>query len=217
MATVSLQINLELEDYLVKGSNLEERQRLIREDIIIGDYLNGNLDIGTLTKTLDLGFDDTIKWLESKGVPLLRRLPPELEKAVQKNMQDLAAGKLPHLHFDPWENHQLLMEGEVCFLEKMKDPEFRKAMEEDEIRPEIEKEARQAIKERLIVHEYVHGDISIGSVGEMLGLRYVEGRHWLAGQSIATIRSLPPELEEIADRNMRKFAKELGITIPQPL
>ncbi|MBF0475489.1 MAG: UPF0175 family protein [Deltaproteobacteria bacterium] len=213
MATISLQLNLELEDYLVKGTNIEE---FIREGVIIRDYLNGNLGIGTLTKTLGLGFDETKKWLEDRGVPLLRRLPVQLEKIVEKNMQELSEGKIKHLA-NSEENQQLLMEGEVCFQEKMKNPEFKKAWEEDEIRPEIEKEPRQAIKERLIIHAYIQGYISMGAAAEMLGLHYEETMHWFSGQRIATLRRLPPDLEAIADQNMRELAKEFGITIPQPI
>ncbi|MBF0474731.1 MAG: UPF0175 family protein [Deltaproteobacteria bacterium] len=210
MATVSLQI----EDDLLQGKDPKEQQRAIREALFLYGYTDGKLSIGILTKALGLGFDETKKWLEDRNIPLLRKLPPELEKTVQKNMQDLVAGKFKHLNFNPGENQQLLMEGEVCFQEKMKDPEFRKAMGEDEIRPEIEKEPRQAIKERLIIHAYVQGDISMGATAEILGLHYEDALHWIGGQGIYTWRRLPPELEEITNQNMRKLAVKLGITIP---
>ncbi|MBF0475357.1 MAG: UPF0175 family protein [Deltaproteobacteria bacterium] len=209
MAFVSLQIDLE--DYLVRGHSLEEQKRLIREGVIIGDYLNGDLSIGGLTKALGLGFDETKKWLEDRGVPLLRRLPPHLEKIVEKNMQELAEGKLKHLNFDPGENQQLLMEAEVCFQEKMKNPEFKKAWENEEPREEIEKEPRQAVKERLIVHAYVQGNISLGAAAEMLGLWYEETMHWFSGQRIATLRSLPPELEEITRTNAQELLERLKL------
>ncbi|MBF0552495.1 MAG: hypothetical protein HQK60_18440, partial [Deltaproteobacteria bacterium] len=174
----------------------------------------GAFNIGEVTKALGLGFDETKKWLEDRNIPLLRKLPLELEKIVQKKMQDLADGKRKHLA-NAEENQQLLMEGEVCFQEKMKEPEFRKAWEEDYIRPEIEKEPRQAIKERLIIHAYVHGMLTMGEVKEMLGLKYEEALHWISGQRIATIRSLPPELEEINKKTMRKLAAQSGIIIPE--
>ncbi|MBF0555696.1 MAG: UPF0175 family protein [Nitrospirae bacterium] len=202
-------------EYLTRGINPEEREQAIKEGLSLRGYLNGVLSIGELTKTLGLGFDDTKKWLDDRGVPLLRRLPPELEKTVQKNMQEVAEGKLTHLQFDPAENHQLLMEAEVCFQEKMKDPAFKKAWEEEEPGDEIEKEPRQAIKERLIVHAFVHGMLSMGEVAELLNLKYIVAQKWLHSQGIATMRELPVELKEITKQSLQNVARRLNINLPE--
>ncbi|MBF0475210.1 MAG: hypothetical protein HQK59_05135 [Deltaproteobacteria bacterium] len=206
--------NVTIDDALQRIHS-EEKERAIKEWLILRGYPNGAFNIGEVTKALGLSFDETRKWLEDRNIPLLRKLPPELEKSVHKNIQDLVDGKLPHLHFDPWENQQLLMEAEICFQEKMKEPEFRKAWEEDEIRPEIEKEPRQAIRERLIIQAYIHGMLSMGDVAELLDLKYVIAQKWLHGQGIATMRGLPPELKDITDKSLHNVAKRLNINLTE--
>jgi predicted HTH domain antitoxin len=61
-------------------------------------------------------------------------------------------------------------------------------------------ELAQAVREGLIIRDYIEGEISMGEVAELLGLPYMKARDWLHERGIATLKKLPPVKEEVYNK-----------------
>jgi hypothetical protein len=73
-------------------------------------------------------------------------------------------------------------------------------------------EMQKAVREGLLIRDYVNAEISIGKFAALMGLSYEEGRNWLHSHGIATLRKFnDPELEKAEEKNYRLVSKELGI------
>lgn len=72
-------------------------------------------------------------------------------------------------------------------------------------------ELEQAVKEGLVIRDYLNAEISMGEFAELMGMEYVEARDWLHSQGISTTKKLPRTLKHIAEKNQEKLAQELGI------
>ncbi|MCP4113736.1 MAG: hypothetical protein GY749_50780 [Desulfobacteraceae bacterium] len=72
-------------------------------------------------------------------------------------------------------------------------------------------ELERAVREGLAIRAYLKTEISIGELGELMGMEYADARDWLHKQGIATTRKLPPDLEKTANNNMERLAEKLGI------
>ena len=59
--------------------------------------------------------------------------------------------------------------------------------------------------EELIIRDYINARLSLGEVAKKLDMDYVNTRNWLHSRGIATLRSLPPELEKIAKENTERL------------
>jgi predicted HTH domain antitoxin len=75
-----------------------------------------------------------------------------------------------------------------------------------------EKEMRETLLRGLYLLAYLDGKISIGKFSALMGMSYEEGRDWLHGHGISTLRKFnDPELEKAEEKNYRLVAKKLGI------
>jgi len=70
---------------------------------------------------------------------------------------------------------------------------------------------KKAVKEGLLIRDYLNAEISLGELAELLGLEYLQAREWLHRQGIATARKLPPDIAVKVKANESKLAQELGI------
>ncbi|MBF0508330.1 MAG: UPF0175 family protein [Deltaproteobacteria bacterium] len=171
-------------EYLTQGINSEEKEQAIKEGLVLRGYLSGDFSTGKVAEILGLNYRETQNWLRGKGIPVGYK-----------------------------ENEELLLEAAACFHEKMKDPLFKAAWENDDPRDEIEKEPDQTMKARLIIHAWIEGKLSMGEVAELLGVRYIEARQWFHDQGITTMRELPPELKTATDQNRQDFIERLRIKL----
>lgn len=75
-------------------------------------------------------------------------------------------------------------------------------------------EMQKAVREGLLIRDYVNAEISIGKFAELMGLEYEDARNWLHRHGIATTRTFTdPELEKVDEKNYRLVSKELGIPV----
>ena len=73
-------------------------------------------------------------------------------------------------------------------------------------------EIQKAVREGLLIRDYVNAEISIGKFSELMKMDYEDARDWLHGHGIATTRTFTdPELEKVEEKNYRLVSKELGI------
>ncbi|MEO5330924.1 MAG: hypothetical protein H7839_02805 [Magnetococcus sp. YQC-5] len=91
--------------------------------------------------------------------------------------------------------------------------EVRVAIEDQLAHGMVLSDLQQAIREGLIIREYIKGALSVGEVAELLSLSYENGRDWLHGHGIATMRELDPELQVIAEKNAEDLMRQLGIRL----
>jgi predicted HTH domain antitoxin len=79
-----------------------------------------------------------------------------------------------------------------------------------------QEEMEQAVREGLIIRDYVNAEISIGKFAELMQLNYEAARDWLHSHGIATSRQFTdPELEQAEAENYRKVAEELEVPLPK--
>lgn len=79
-----------------------------------------------------------------------------------------------------------------------------------------QEEMEQAVREGLLIRDYVNAEISIGKFAELMALDYEGARDWLHGHGIATSRGFTdPELEKAEEENYRKVSEELGLAVPK--
>ncbi len=81
-------------------------------------------------------------------------------------------------------------------------------------RPE---EMEKAVREGLLIRDYVNAEISIGKFAELMQLDYEEAREWLHQHGIATSRQFTdPALEQAEAENYGNIAVEPGVSAPKP-
>ncbi len=74
-------------------------------------------------------------------------------------------------------------------------------------------EIQKAVREGLLIRDYVNAEISIGRFAELMEMDYEDAREWLHRHGIATTRTFTdPELEKAEEKNYRLVSKELGIS-----
>lgn len=79
-----------------------------------------------------------------------------------------------------------------------------------------QEEVGKAVREGLLIRDYINAEISIGKFAELMELSYEEGRDWLHRHGIATSRVFTdPELEKADEESYQKVAEELGIPVPK--
>ena len=75
----------------------------------------------------------------------------------------------------------------------------------------------KAVREGLLIRDYVNAEISIGKFAELMQLDYEEAREWLHQHGIATSRQFTdPALEQAEAENYGNIAAELGVSAPKP-
>ena len=79
-----------------------------------------------------------------------------------------------------------------------------------------QEEVEQAIREGLLIRDYVNAEISIGKFAELMALNYEDARDWLHRHGIATSRQFTdPELNKAEEENYRKVSEALGLVVPE--
>jgi predicted HTH domain antitoxin len=79
-----------------------------------------------------------------------------------------------------------------------------------------QEEVEKAVREGLLIRDYVNAEISIGKFAELMELNYEEARDWLHRHGIVSSRQFTdPELEKAEAENYRKVAEELGLAVPK--
>jgi predicted HTH domain antitoxin len=74
-------------------------------------------------------------------------------------------------------------------------------------------EMQKAVREGLLIRDYVNAEISIGKFAELMEMNYEDARDWLHRHGIATTRTFTdPKLEKADEKNYRLVSKELGIS-----
>ena len=77
-----------------------------------------------------------------------------------------------------------------------------------------QEEVEQAVREGLLIRDYVNAEISIGKFAELMALPYEDARDWLHSHGIATSRGFTdPALEQAEAENFRKVSSELGLSV----
>lgn len=68
----------------------------------------------------------------------------------------------------------------------------------------------KAVKEGLLIRDYLNAEISLGELAELLGVEYADAREWLHRQGVATARKFrDPELERVEKANFRKLREKI--------
>jgi predicted HTH domain antitoxin len=79
-----------------------------------------------------------------------------------------------------------------------------------------QEEMEQAVREGLLIRDFVNAEISIGRFAELMELDYGEARDWLHRHGIATSRQFTdPDLEQAEQANYRKVSEGLGLAVPK--
>ena len=77
-------------------------------------------------------------------------------------------------------------------------------------------ELEKAVREGLLLRDYVKAEISIGKFAELMKLDDEEARDWLHQHGIATSqRFTDPELEKAEEAHYRKVTEELDSAVPK--
>ncbi len=73
-------------------------------------------------------------------------------------------------------------------------------------------EIQKAVRQGLLIRDYVSAEISIGKFAELMEMNYEDARDWLHRRGITTTRTFTdPELEKAEEKNYRSVSKELGV------
>ena len=67
----------------------------------------------------------------------------------------------------------------------------------------------QAVKEGLLIRDYLNAEISLGELAELLGMEYLQARERLHRQGIATARKLPSDIAAKVKANENELAQKL--------
>ncbi len=63
-----------------------------------------------------------------------------------------------------------------------------------------------AVKEGLVIRDYLNAEISLGELAELLGMEYADARDWLHRKSIPTLKRFnDSDLEKIESSNFEKL------------
>ena len=84
--TVSVQMMVEMEDWLVEDRTPQELTSDINKGLMLVEYINGKLSIGEISEHTGKSIDETMQWLNNSGVSTLRLMSPEMEAIAEKNM-----------------------------------------------------------------------------------------------------------------------------------
>jgi len=83
-------VQVPINDLFANGSNDEELQREIKEGLAIRKYLKAKISIGELAEILGMKYMEARDWLHAQGIATTRKLPPDLEKKMNENMEQFA-------------------------------------------------------------------------------------------------------------------------------
>ena len=79
-----------------------------------------------------------------------------------------------------------------------------------------QEEMEKAVREGLLIRDYVNAEISIGKFAELMALNYEEARDWLHRHGITTSRQFTDlELEKAEAENYRQVSEALGLAVPK--
>ena len=85
-----MQMEISLDDRLMKGINLNRFNQYVTECVIIRKYQNSELSLGEVKELLGLKNEEgTIHWLSQKGVATIKRMSPDLEKIAEAHTQKI--------------------------------------------------------------------------------------------------------------------------------
>lgn len=77
-------------------------------------------------------------------------------------------------------------------------------------------EMEQAVREGVLIRDYLNAEISIGKFAELMQLEYEEARDWLHRHGVATSRVFTdPELEAAEEKHYRNITTKLGLSAQQ--
>src|SRR5512147_2032315 len=77
-----------------------------------------------------------------------------------------------------------------------------------------QEEMEKAVREGLLIRDFVNAEISIRRFAELMKLNYEEARDWLHRHGSATSRQFTdPDLEQAEQENSRKVSEGLGLTV----
>ncbi len=78
------------EDILTRGKPFQEVEKAVREGLVIRAYLNAEISLGELAELMGMKYLQARDWLHGQGIATSRKLPPDLKKTADKNMERLA-------------------------------------------------------------------------------------------------------------------------------
>ncbi|MCU7835061.1 MAG: hypothetical protein KZQ83_07355 [gamma proteobacterium symbiont of Taylorina sp.] len=81
-----MNIQLAVDDWLVHSQTTEEIQNKLTTGLILVEYLNGEISIGEVAEHLKKTIEETLKWLNDKGVDSSRLMSQNMEDIARKNM-----------------------------------------------------------------------------------------------------------------------------------
>ena len=74
-------------------------------------------------------------------------------------------------------------------------------------------EVETAVREGLLIRDYLNAEISIGEFSACMDMNYVDGRDWLHAHGIATLKTFRNlSLEKADEDNYQVIATQLGIS-----
>ncbi len=82
-------IEVQLEESLIAGEDINRLATQLREDHILRKYLTANISIGELGNYLNLNTMQAIEWLYDQGLSTMRKMSPEIESQLNANRNDL--------------------------------------------------------------------------------------------------------------------------------
>ncbi len=79
-------VHIEITDDLAHGRKKEDIPKVVREGLLIRDYVNAEISIGRFAELMKLNYEDARDWLHNHGIATTRTfIDPELETAEVKN------------------------------------------------------------------------------------------------------------------------------------
>ena len=83
-----MNIQITLDDKIVRGRSPECLEKEIRQSLLIQDYLNGEISVGEFAEWMSLEYLEARQWLQQRGIWTDLR-DPELLEISHQNAQKL--------------------------------------------------------------------------------------------------------------------------------
>ena len=85
-----MHIHVSIDNRLIEGIDPDCFDQYLTECVVIRKYQNSELSLGEIKELMGIGsIEETICWLSERGATTIKRLRPEIEDTLNKNIQKL--------------------------------------------------------------------------------------------------------------------------------
>ena len=80
-----MSVQISVADSISRGRPTQALERVVKEGVVIRDYLNAEISLGELADLLGMGYVEARDWLHSQGIATMKKLAQQMKECCDKN------------------------------------------------------------------------------------------------------------------------------------